>query len=271
MEFFLGKIFPNAKNLPMWVNPAEIVLVLLLGWILWRIIRVGVKKILAKSALDKAVHILIIRVVSIVWWLLILLVIMSKLDFINMAPILTVLGTGGAVAAIAMKDGLSNVAGGFTLLFTKPFSAGDEIEIGETAGIVDRIDLLTIQLHTYDNKIVIIPNGMVTTSVVTNATRRKIRRVNVEFSIADEKQSEKGKEIIYSVIKEGKMFLKEPEPKILLKKDDAYTTILDAGVWCRTKDRFAAGEYLREEGKKALEAENIEKGYRRMDVNMPKR
>ena len=90
-----------------------------------------------------------------------------------------------------MKDGLSNVAGGFTMLFTKPFTAGDEIEIGDTAGIVDHIDLLTTQLHTYDNKVVIIPNGTVTTSVIINTTKRDIRRVNVEFSIADKRQSER--------------------------------------------------------------------------------
>ena len=170
------------------------------------------------------------------WWILILLVIISKLDFINIAPILTVIGTGGAVAAIAMKDGLSNVAGGFTMLFTKPFTAGDEIEIGDTAGIVDHIDLLTTQLHTYDNKVVIIPNGTVTTSVIINTTKRDIRRVNVEFSIADERQSERAKDIIYQAVKGGKLFLKDPSPKVLFKRDDAYTAVLNAGAWCRTED-----------------------------------
>ena len=188
-------------------------------------------------------------------------------DFINIAPILTVIGTGGAVAAIAMKDGLSNVAGGFTMLFTKPFTAGDEIEIGDTAGIVDHIDLLTTQLHTYDNKVVIIPNGTVTTSVIINTTKRDIRRVNVEFSIADERQSERAKDIIYQAVKGGKLFLKDPSPKVLFKRDDAYTAVLNAGAWCRTEDRFAAVEYLREEVKKAFEAENIETGYRRTDVS----
>ena len=205
--------------------------------------------------------------VSIVWWILILLVIISKLDFINIAPILTVIGTGGAVAAIAMKDGLSNVAGGFTMLFTKPFTAGDEIEIGDTAGIVDHIDLLTTQLHIYDNKVVIIPNGTVTTSVIINTTKRDIRRVNVEFSIADERQSERAKDIIYQAVKGGKLFLKDPSPKVLFKRDDAYTAVLNAGAWCRTEDRFAAVEYLREEVKKVFEAENIETGYRRTDVS----
>ena len=183
MEFLLEKLFPDSKNLPIWAEAAEFALILLIGWLMWKVIRITVRKVLVKSALDDAVHILIIRVVSIVWWILILLVIISKLDFINIAPILTVIGTGGAVAAIAMKDGLSNVAGGFTMLFTKPFTAGDEIEIGDTAGIVDHIDLLTTQLHTYDNKVVIIPNGTVTTSVIINTTKRDIRRVNVEFSI----------------------------------------------------------------------------------------
>ena len=201
------------------------------------------------------------------WWILILLVIISKLDFINIAPILTVIGTGGAVAAIAMKDGLSNVAGGFTMLFTKPFTAGDEIEIGDTAGIVDHIDLLTTQLHIYDNKVVIIPNGTVTTSVIINTTKRDIRRVNVEFSIADERQSERAKDIIYQAVKGGKLFLKDPSPKVLFKRDDAYTAVLNAGAWCRTEDRFAAVEYLREEVKKVFEAENIETGYRRTDVS----
>ena len=100
MEFLLEKLFPDSKNLPIWAEAAEFALILLIGWLMWKVIRITVRKVLVKSALDDAVHILIIRVVSIVWWILILLVIISKLDFINIAPILTVIGKGEAATQI---------------------------------------------------------------------------------------------------------------------------------------------------------------------------
>lgn len=267
VKYFLLQVFPDAKHLPIWVPIVEILTILIIGYISLKLVRRISKKLLVKSSLDDSVYVLMMRVISIVWWIIVFLIIISYLR-INVVPILSAIGAGGAIAAIAMRDSLSNVAGGVILLFTKPFMAGDEIELNDTVGIVDHIDLLTTQLHTYDNKVIIIPNGTVTTSMVVNATRREIRRINVEFAVANIGDIDKAREIIYKFVNDGTIFLKEPEAKIFLKQRLDYGTLLDVGAWCRTDDRFEAMEILRKGVLKNFEAEGIEMAHTYMDVRV---
>ena len=170
-KYFLLQIFPDVKHLPVWIPIIEVLVMLLIGYIGLKLVKKAARKLLIKSGLDDSVYVLMMRVISIVWWIVVVLIIISYLK-VNIVPILSAMGAGGAIAAIAMRDSLSNVAGGIILLFTKPFTAGDEIELNGTVGIVDHIDLLTTRLHTYDNKVITVPNGTVTTSIVINATER---------------------------------------------------------------------------------------------------
>ncbi|MDY2960121.1 MAG: mechanosensitive ion channel [Hornefia sp.] len=267
IRYFLLQVFPDAKHLPIWIPIAEILVILLIGYILLKVVRRIGKKLLVKSPLDDSVYVLMMRVISIVWWIIIVLIIISYLR-VNIVPIISAIGAGGAIIAIAMRDSLGNMAGGVILLFTKPFMAGDEIEINGTVGVVDHIDLLTTQLHTYDNKVIIIPNGTVTTSVVINATRRELRRVNAEFAITENDDIDTARELIFKVVKSEKIFLDEPEPKILLKQAADYGNLLDVGVWCKTEDRFDAAELLKTRVIKEFSQAKIHMAHTHMDIRL---
>ena len=91
------------------------------------------------------------------------------------APLVTVLGAAGAAIALALKDSLGNIAGGVLILANKPFKKGDVIDVAGTEGMVDSIDLFVTTLKTFDNKVVTVPNGTVTTSVIVNYSRENMR------------------------------------------------------------------------------------------------
>lgn len=266
-KYFLLQIFPDVKHLPVWIPIIEVLVMLLIGYIGLKLVKKAARKLLIKSGLDDSVYVLMMRVISIVWWIVVVLIIISYLK-VNIVPILSAMGAGGAIAAIAMRDSLSNVAGGIILLFTKPFTAGDEIELNGTVGIVDHIDLLTTRLHTYDNKVITVPNGTVTTSIVINATERELRRINVEFALSGSKNVDRARDIIFKVIESEAIFLKQPEPKIFLKSGQDYGNLLDVGVWCNTEDRSDAAEILKSSVIKELESEGIETAHTCMDIRL---
>ena len=80
---------------------------------------------------------------------------MMALTMINvpMSSIITIFGAAGLAISLALQNCLSNLCGGFIILFSKPFSAGDTIEIDNSVGIVKSISILYTKIITFDNAI----------------------------------------------------------------------------------------------------------------------
>ena len=244
------------------------VIILIIGWILIKLIIYVEKKVLKKSSLDGSIHKIILSTTRIVLWILLILTALSQFSQIHMAPFVAVLGTAGAAIAVALKDSLGNVAGGVILLFTKPFVQGDEIELNGTVGIVDHIDVLTTTMHTYDNKVIIVPNGTITTSMVINSTKKDIRRVDCKFNIGYDTDIEKVKSILMDIVKENPLLLSDPEPWVGVSEHGDNVVIVDAYVWCATENRFEVKVYLEENVKRKFEVEGIKIPYPKVDVHV---
>ena len=238
---------------------------LLAGWVLIRIVVRLEKKALSKSRIDGAMHLFIMRTTEIVAWILIIISILPK-----SAPFVAALGAGGAAIALAIKDSLGNVAGGILLIINKPFAQGDTIEVNNTSGIVDSIDLMTTSLHTFDNKVVTIPNGVLNTSVIINHTREDIRRVDCLFSISYDADITKAKKVLLDVVRECPGAYTDPEPVVGVACHSESAILLDLKVWCGTPEYFDVKYYLEEAVKLAFDKENIVIPYPKMDVSITK-
>lgn len=245
------------------------VLILLIGLIIIKLVLRFLKKILNKSNLDEAVHLFVLRGTKMALWIIIIIAVLSKMG-VNPASMVTVLGAGGAAIALALKDSLGNVAGGILILINKPFGKGDTIEMNGVTGVVDGIDLMTTKLHTADNKVVTIPNGTITTSVLTNYSREKVRRVDCQFSISYDADLTQAKEILYNVAICNENILQEPEFIIGVAEQDDSGILLDLKVWCSTEAYFDVKYYLEENVKIAFDEAGIEIPYRTMSIHMKK-
>ncbi len=78
---------------------------------------------------------------------------------IQTTSFIAVLGAAGLAIGLALQGSLSNFAAGFLMIIFKPFRAGDYIEGGGTAGVVEKIEVFTTTLTTADNKVIIVPNA----------------------------------------------------------------------------------------------------------------
>ncbi len=257
----------SQKNIELLIDLGTALAVVLFGWIAIRVMLRIERKSLERSHLDEALYLFILKSSRIILWIVL---IVSVLPMIGVSPasLVAVLGAGGAAIALALKDSLGNVAGGIIILMNKPFNRGDTIEVGDTIGVVDAIDLLTTRLHTFDNKVVTIPNGTITTSVLTNYSRETMRRVDCTFGISYQADIGKAKEILFSIAENCPKAYKEPEFVIGVASHGDNAILMDLKVWCSTEDYFDVKYYLEEQVKIAFDQAGIEIPYPQVDVHI---
>ncbi|MBQ7605575.1 MAG: mechanosensitive ion channel [Firmicutes bacterium] len=226
-------------------------------------------KALEKTKIDPALHTFIKNIAKVALWLLIIVTALGKLG-IPTSTFVTVIGACGAAIALALKDSLSNVAGGILILVTKPFGKGDYIEAGGAAGTVDKIDLMTTTIRTIDNKVVRVPNSNMSTSVVTNYSEAKDRRVDNNFGIGYECDIDKAREIILKVPKSNELVFSDPEPVVLVGDHADSAVVLHSRVWCKNADYWTVYFYMQEQVKKAFDEGDINIPYPQVDLHVIK-
>jgi len=99
----------------------------------------------------------------------------------HIGAILTGLGIGGLAIAMAAKDTIANILGGFTILADNPFFINDYIRIGEHQGYVQKIGIRSTHLASYGGSIIAIPNAQFTDGVIENFSRVKTKKVSVDL------------------------------------------------------------------------------------------
>ena len=108
-------------------------------------------------------------------------------------------GLGGLVGALLQKESnrvvslLLSFAGGVMILLFRPFKVGDFIEAQGVSGSVKEIQIFNTVITTPDNKVLLLPNGPVSTGIINNYSREPLRRVDFTFSISYGDDFEKAK------------------------------------------------------------------------------
>ena len=123
------------------------VIILAVGIMVGRIIMTVVDKALNKSKLEKAAHSLIRSLLKATLYILLGLIVASKLG-VDVTGIIALASVLSLAVSLAVQDVLSNVFGGLTLLYTQPFHSGDYVEIAGQSGTVKEIGLTYTQYIT---------------------------------------------------------------------------------------------------------------------------
>ena len=244
-------------------------LILIVGLILIKVILSFTKKALKKTTLDESMHKFIANVVKIALGIILIVVILGYLN-VPTTPLITVLGAAGAAIALALKDSLGNIAGGILLLANKPFKRGDEIDVAGINGKVESIDLFVTTIKTFDNKVVTVPNGTITSSVIVNYSMEQIRRVDCKFGISYDADIAAAKDVLLAVAESCPDVLLDPPPVVGVSEHGASQVILDLKVWCETAAYYDVKYYLTEQVKLAFDEASITIPYPQMDVRVIK-
>ncbi len=185
------------------------IIVLILGLWVTRLIHKAVRKSLVKTKVDQSLVPFLGNLINVILKVLVIISVMGMVG-IQMTSFIAILGAAGLAIGMALSGTLQNFAGGVIILIFKPFKVGDLIEAQGYLGIVKEISIFTTQLNTLDKKLIIIPNGPLSTGSLTNFSAEPQRRVDWKFGIAYGDDIDDFKKAINDFIAEDSRILKEP-------------------------------------------------------------
>ncbi len=218
-------------------------LLFIIGRVLIAVLMKSVRYGLKSAKIDPTLHRFLLSVAKMLLYILLGVACLEVLG-IRLTPMLTLLGVMGLALSLAVKDTLANMAGGVTLLFSRPFAKGDYVEINSQPGTILELGLVYTQLQTIDNKKIFLPNGDVSKATVVNYSAEPVRRLDLTFPIRDTSDYDKAKQIMLELIAQAPLALKDPAPIVRIT-DQSYAYVkMTAMVWVKTPDLYELKGHL---------------------------
>ena len=260
LHYLLGKFL---DLLPKLLTAA---LILLVGIILVRWAAKFARNLLKHSRLDVTLHNFIVSILSALLYILLAIIVVTVLVPSAAGSLITMFGVFGLAVSLAVKDSLANLAGGMSVLFTKPFALGDYVNINGNEGTVQEIRLNYTVIKTVDNKLVHIPTGDVAKAEITNFTAQETRRLDLVFSIGYDDDFEQAKKIIREIVHDNPLAHSDPEPIVRMVEHGDSAIRIGCRVWVDTADYWTLNYDLLEEVKRRFDAAGIHIPYNQLEI-----
>lgn len=172
-----------------------VVVLLLVGLAVIRLVMKLFDRALERSKLERAAYAMLRTGMRAVLYFLLILILAGQLG-IDVTSLIAVFSVVSLALSLAVQGTLTNIVGGITLLSTHPFTAGDYVEIGSTAGTVVDVGVAYTRLSTPDNKVISIPNGIASSAQIVNYSCAGIRRVDISVTASYDSPVETVKEAL---------------------------------------------------------------------------
>lgn len=235
-------------------------------WVVTRIVA-----LIEKGMLGRATDPTLVKFIcSILRWVGLLFVVIAALSHLGVdtTSLIALLGAAGLAIGLSLQDSLGNFAAGVMLIMFKPFRKGDFVEAGGAMGTVDAIKIFTTVMTTPDNKEVIVPNGAIISSNITNFSARPTRRVDMVFGISYGDDLRKAKAILEEIITADERVLAEPAPVVTVGELADSSVNFLVRPWVNAPDYWAVLWATTEAVKLRFDEEGISIPFPQMDVHL---
>ncbi|MGN1176977.1 MAG: mechanosensitive ion channel family protein [Roseburia sp.] len=264
---FLQGLLPEVVSLGIQILLA--ILIWFIGVKLVKFLRKRIRKWLAKLNFDTGVIQFLDSLIKIVAYFILICIILGLFG-IQTTSIVAVLTSASLAAGLALQGSLANFAGGVLILALKPFVVGDYIieDTHGNEGTVMHISTVYTKLKTVDNKTIVIPNGTLANSSLTNLTQMEKRIVDLKIGVAYHTDLKKAKEVITEVIMAEEARILDEPVKVFVSELGASEITIGCRIWVKTEDYWEARWRLLENLKNALDEHQIEIPFQQIDVNL---
>ncbi len=249
------------------------VLIALVVFFLGRIVIKWIQKLvyrsLERSGADKGVEQFVDSFLKFGLYALLIFSIAAKFG-VDTASVAALLASGGVAIGLALQGSLSNFAGGILILLLKPFEVGDYIieDTNKNEGTVKEIQIFYTKLSTLDNKTIVIPNGMLTNSSLTNATEKEERQIDLKISISYQADLRKAKALLMDILKKDESVKQEDGMNVFVSDLADSAVILGVRAWVKNDEYWPARWRLLETIKLTFDDQGIEIPYPQVTVHM---
>lgn len=243
-----------------------VIVLFIVFWLIMKVLKKVLLKLLEKKSVKNTFHRFIVNIFRIGAWILMILVFLQILK-VPLTPLVAGLGTLGIGLGLALKDHMSNVAGGIMIAINKQFDVGDYIKCGETEGFVEDVELFFTRIRTYDNKIIFAPNSIFPSTSVFNYTRENLRRVDVSIGVSYSSGIDIVKKVIEEMLSSYSLVKNEPVPFVgVISYGDSSINFM-VRAWTETANYWSVYYYINEMLKKEFDKNGIVIPFPQLDVH----
>ena len=262
---FLNEVYQNlVKSFPQILTA---IIVFVVGMVIAHILNKIIGRALNRGKVDRTLASFFQPIIRITLYVVVAIIALSTAG-VPTATLLTAFGAVGLAVSLAVKDSLSNMAGGILLLASKPFIVGDAVEVNGATGVVQKISILYTQINTFDNREIFIPNGQISADEIINISAEKKRRLDLVFDISYSDDPEKAKKLITSLVEKHPLALKEPVPLIRVCELADSSVKIACNVWVEGKNLLDLKFDLLETVKNEFDKNGISIPFPQLDVHL---
>lgn len=233
-------------------------IILLLGI---RFVKLCIKltdKWLKRKEFDMAVQNFVLSFAKVAYYMILIYIVAGILGF--GATMVAVIGSAGLAIGLALQGSLANLAGGVLILALKPFTVGDYISADGAEGTVKSIDIFYTKIHTTDNKVVVIPNGTITATKITNTTQAQKRMMIIDFRVGYDVDFERIKQVLLAMLEQEEGICQQDDKTVVIDKLAPLKLHLQLKAWTKTEDYWTVRYRVLEHMKDVLEKQGVSLG-----------
>lgn len=260
----------TAITISFGIKLIKVLLIWYIGrWVTRRLIKL-VKLLMEKRDVNLSIRTFVASLVDVVSMIVLIIMIISVLG-IDTSSFIALFASAGVAIGMALSGTLQNFAGGVMILLFRPFKVGDFIEAQGITGTVKEIQIFNTVVHTGDNKVILLPNGPVSTGIINNYSRESTRRVDFTYSISYGDDFEKAKSVLLKLIAEDARVLDKPAaPFIQLSSLAASSIDITVRLWCKQEDYWGIYFDLNKKVYETFPKEGLNFPYQTFTVNVNK-
>ena len=259
----------RTAGLDFGMNALIALVIFFVGRIIARLVTKGLHNMMQSQEVDK---ILETFVCNLAYWALMLFVIIAAINQIGVqtTSLIAIMGAAGLAIGLALQGSLANFASGVLIVMFRPYRVGDFVEAAGIAGAVLQVQILTTILKTGDNKQIIVPNGQIMNSIITNFSAHDTRRVEMTVGVSYDDDLDKVRSTIQDLVNADERILKDPECLIAVSELADSSVNFTVRPWVNTADYSGVKFDLTEAIKKRFDKEGISFPFPQQDVHIYK-
>lgn len=254
---------------PFGIKLVVAIIVLIIGRWLIKLAKNWMAKGLLSKHGDPTIHKFLSNLISVILNFILIIFIISILG-VNTSSLVALLASAGLAIGMALSGTLQNFAGGVIIILFRPFKVGDFIAAQGQEGVVKEIQIFNTIVLSPDNKVIHIPNGILSTGVMTIFTKEESRRVDWTVSISYGDDYDKAKATLVRLCLEDPRILKDPAVFVELGNLNASSVDLKLRVWVKSADYWPVFFSMNEKIYKTLPKEGLHFPFPQLDVHVTK-
>ena len=216
---------------------------------------------------DATLHSFLSNLVAVVLNTILIIIIISILG-VNTSSLVALLASAGLAVGMALSGTLQNFAGGVIIIFFRPFKVGDFISAQGQEGVVKEIQIFNTIILSTDNKVIHIPNGILSTGVMTIFTKEEQRRVDWLVSISYGDDYDKAKSVLLRLCNDDPRILKDPAPFVEIGQLNSSSVDIRMRAWVKSADYWPVFFSMNEKVYKTLPQEGLHFPFPQLDVHL---